>query len=86
MSNIYDDFYEYSHNMSHMTTEDSSSSIGDMISLPCAIHKALYNKTMECKDLDLNSGNTVMAWLTSTLFVFVFPTVNFAISIISGKF
>ena len=57
MSNTYDEFFEYSHNMSHVAMkdssssidEDSSSSIDEMISLPCSIQRALYNKTMNCK-------------------------------------
>ena len=58
MSDIDDDFYEYSHNMSHILIENSSSSIEEMISLPCAIHKALYNKTIECEDLGSGQAST----------------------------
>ena len=56
----------------------------EWIPLPCELQR-LFNKTLECKDSDLESGKTILAWFTSILFVVVFPTVSFVTTMRSGK-
>ena len=82
---ITNDFYDLNDMSFNSTMENSDSSIDQMFTLPCKLQKLLYNETLECTDLNLGSGKTILAWFTSILFVLVFPTVSFVIKMRSGR-
>lgn len=79
------DFYDLNEMSFNSKMENSNSSIDEMFTLPCELQKLLYNETLECTDLTLGSGKTILAWFTSILFVLVFPTVSFVITMRSGR-
>lgn len=78
MSTDLDNYYDSPFNF---TMENS---YPEGIPLPCALQK-LFNKTLECTDSELGSEKVILAWVTSVIFVIVFPTVSFVTTIRSGK-